>query len=73
MNLTRGALVIICAGEEVPEPIMQVLLKHFFSNSVDPFMIVILKTSQVLGYKKIAGSGQERYRLLLSDGEYSNR
>jgi len=27
---------------------------------------------QVLGYKKIAGSGQERYRILLSDGEYSN-
>merc|ERR1719187_322630 len=27
---------------------------------------------QVLGYKKIAGSGTERYRILLSDGEYSN-
>jgi len=27
---------------------------------------------QVLGYKKIAGSGQERYRILLSDGENSN-
>lgn len=27
---------------------------------------------QVLGYKKIAGSGQERYRILLSDGEFSN-
>jgi len=27
---------------------------------------------QVLGYKKIAGSGTERYRILLSDGQYSN-
>jgi len=27
---------------------------------------------QVLGYKKIAGSGQERYRILLSDGQNSN-
>jgi len=49
MSLTRGALARICAGEEVPQPNMQ-----------------------VLGYKKIAGSGQERYRILLSDGEYSN-
>jgi len=49
MSLTRGALAKICAGEEVPEPEMQ-----------------------VLGYKKIAGSGQERYRILLSDGENSN-
>jgi len=47
--LTRGALAKICAGEEVPQPNMQ-----------------------VLGYKKIAGSGQERYRILLSDGENSN-
>jgi len=49
MSLTRGALAKICAGEEVPQPNMQ-----------------------VLGYKKIAGSGQERYRILLSDGENSN-
>jgi len=27
---------------------------------------------QVLGHKAIAGSGQERFRLLLNDGEYSN-
>lgn len=49
MSLTHGALARICAGEEVPQPNMQ-----------------------VLGYKKIAGSGQERYRILLSDGEFSN-
>jgi len=47
--LTSGALARICRGEEVPEPVLQ-----------------------VLGQKAIAGSGQERFRILLSDGEYSN-
>ena len=47
--LTSGALARICQGEDVSEPILQ-----------------------VLGHKAIAGSGQERFRLLLNDGEYSN-
>lgn len=47
--LTSGALARICQGEDVAEPILQ-----------------------VLGHKAIAGSGQERFRLLLNDGEYSN-
>eukprot|EP00092_Neocalanus_flemingeri_P076613 GFUD01095044.1.p1 GENE.GFUD01095044.1~~GFUD01095044.1.p1 ORF type:complete len:135 (-),score=37.88 GFUD01095044.1:89-493(-) len=48
-NLTRGALARICQGEDVHEPLVQ-----------------------VLGHKAIQGSGQERYRLLLSDGQYTN-
>jgi replication factor A1 len=48
-SLTSGALAKICQGEDVSEPILQ-----------------------VLGHKAIAGSGQERFRLLLNDGEYSN-
>jgi len=48
-NLTNGALARICQGEEVSEPVVQ-----------------------VLGHKAIQGSGQERYRLLLSDGLYTN-
>jgi len=48
-NLTFGALAKICQGEDVADPILQ-----------------------VLGHKPINGSGQERYRLLLSDGHYSN-
>eukprot|EP00092_Neocalanus_flemingeri_P024215 GFUD01026263.1.p1 GENE.GFUD01026263.1~~GFUD01026263.1.p1 ORF type:complete len:133 (-),score=36.16 GFUD01026263.1:102-500(-) len=49
-NLTRGALARICQGEDVHEPLVQ-----------------------VLGHKAIQGSGQdqERYRLLLSDGQYT--
>ena len=47
--LTNGALARICQGEEVSEPVVQ-----------------------VLGHKAIQGSGQERYRLLLSDGLYTN-
>jgi len=47
--LTSGALARICQGEEVHEPVLQ-----------------------VLGQKVILGSGQERFRLLLNDGEYSN-
>ena len=34
--------------------------------------IVVNPIVQVLGHKAIQGSGQERYRLLLSDGQYSN-
>jgi len=49
MSLTNGALARICQGEEVSEPVVQ-----------------------VLGHKAIQGSGQERYRLLLSDGLYTN-
>jgi len=48
-NLTSGALARICQGEDVNEPMVQ-----------------------VLGHKAIQGSGQERYRLLLSDGQYTN-
>jgi len=48
-NLTRGALAKICQGEDVADPVLQ-----------------------VLGHKAIAGSGQERFRLLLNDGDYSN-
>ena len=48
-NLTNGALARICRGEEVSEPVVQ-----------------------VLGHKAIQGSGHERYRLLLSDGLYTN-
>eukprot|EP00092_Neocalanus_flemingeri_P017032 GFUD01018420.1.p1 GENE.GFUD01018420.1~~GFUD01018420.1.p1 ORF type:complete len:627 (+),score=162.12 GFUD01018420.1:60-1940(+) len=48
-NLTSGALARICQGEDVHEPLVQ-----------------------VLGHKAIQGSGQERYRLLLSDGQYTN-
>ena len=48
-HLTHGALARICRGEEVSEPVVQ-----------------------VLGHKAIQGSGQERYRLLLSDGLYTN-
>lgn len=33
---------------------------------------VVTPNLQILGYKKITGSGQERYRILLSDGEFSN-
>ena len=47
--LTNGALALICQGEEVSEPVVQ-----------------------VLGHKAIQGSGQERFRLLLSDGLYTN-
>ena len=46
--LTSGALARICQGEDVLEPILQ-----------------------VLGHKAFAGSDQERFRLLLNDGEYS--
>ena len=46
--LTTGALAHICQGEEVSEPVVQ-----------------------VLGHKAIQGSGQDRYRLLLSDGLYT--
>jgi len=49
MSLTNGALAKICQGEEVADPLLQ-----------------------VLGHKAIAGSGQERFRLLLSDGVYTN-
>eukprot|EP00092_Neocalanus_flemingeri_P027258 GFUD01029560.1.p1 GENE.GFUD01029560.1~~GFUD01029560.1.p1 ORF type:complete len:129 (-),score=36.52 GFUD01029560.1:165-551(-) len=45
-NLTRGALARICQGEDVDEPLVQ-----------------------VLGHMAI--QGQERYRLLLSDGQYT--
>jgi replication factor A1 len=48
-QLTSEALARICQGEEVSEPLLQ-----------------------VLGNKAIAGSGQERFRLLLSDGVYTN-
>ena len=48
-HLTNGALARICQGEEVSEPLVQ-----------------------VLGHKAMQGSGQERYRLLLSDGLYTN-
>ena len=48
-HLTNGALASICQGEEVSEPLVQ-----------------------VLGYKAMQGSGQDRYRLLLSDGLYTN-
>ena len=48
-HLTYGALANICQGEEVSEPLVQ-----------------------VLGHKAIQGSGHERYRLLLSDGLYTN-
>jgi len=48
-NLTSGALARICQGEDVSDPLVQ-----------------------VLGHKAIQGSGQERYRLLLSDGQYTN-
>jgi len=34
--------------------------------------IVVDPIVQVLGHKAIQGSGQERYRLLLSDGQYTN-
>ena len=48
-HLTNGALASICQGEEVSEPL-----------------------AQVLGHKAMQGSGHERYRLLLSDGLYTN-
>ena len=48
-HLSNGALARICRGEEVSEPVVQ-----------------------VLGHKAIQGSGHERYRLLLSDGLYTN-
>jgi len=48
-DLTRGALGQICKGEEVKEPVLQ-----------------------VLGHKAIQAGGQERFRLLLSDGQYTN-
>ena len=48
-SLTSGALARICQGEDVLEPILQ-----------------------VLGHKAFLGSGQERFRLLLNDGEYSS-
>ena len=47
-RLTNGALARICQGEEVSEPLVQ-----------------------VLGHKAMQGSGQKRYRLLLSDGLYT--
>ena len=46
-NITYGALARIFQGEDVSDPILQ-----------------------VLGHKPIDGSGQERYRLMLSDGHY---
>jgi len=50
MNLTSGALIQMCAGEDVSEPLLQ-----------------------VLGYKVIKGAGQEeRFRLLLSDSQFTN-
>jgi len=48
-NLSNGALAKICQGEEVTDPLVQ-----------------------VLGNKTIQGGGQERYRLLLSDGSYTH-
>jgi len=48
-SLSSGALARICQGEDVVNPVVQ-----------------------VLGNKAIQGSGQERYRLLLSDGHYTN-
>ena len=48
MNLTTGALARICDGQEVADPVLQ-----------------------VLGHKPIH-FGVTRYRLLLSDGQYSN-
>jgi len=48
-SLTNGALAKICQGEDVQDPLVQ-----------------------VLGHKAIQGSGQERYRLLLSDGQFTN-
>ena len=48
MNLTAGALAKICDGQEVADPVLQ-----------------------VLGHKPIH-FGVTRYRLLLSDGQYSN-
>eukprot|EP00090_Calanus_glacialis_P036968 TRINITY_DN6328_c0_g1_i1.p1 TRINITY_DN6328_c0_g1~~TRINITY_DN6328_c0_g1_i1.p1 ORF type:complete len:623 (-),score=183.87 TRINITY_DN6328_c0_g1_i1:129-1997(-) len=49
IQLTNGALAQICQGEEVTEPLLQ-----------------------VLGHKAIQGGGQERFRLLLSDGQFTN-
>ena len=50
MNLTSGALVQMCSGGEISEPLLQ-----------------------VLGYKVIKGAGQEeRFRLLLSDSQFTN-
>ena len=46
-NITYGALARIFQGEDVSDPILQ-----------------------VLGHKPIDGSGEERYRLMLSDGHY---
>jgi len=48
-QLSSGSLAKICQGQEVSDPVLQ-----------------------VLGHKPIQGSGQERYRLLLSDGQFSN-
>jgi hypothetical protein len=35
-------------------------------------LVTSIKSLQLLGVKKIAGSACDRYRLLVSDGHYSN-
>ena len=49
MILTSGALAKICAGQEVIDPVLQ-----------------------VLAFRPIYGSYQERYRLCLNDGKFYN-
>ncbi|CAB4055850.1 unnamed protein product [Lepeophtheirus salmonis] len=49
VKLTGGALLSICQGDRVENPVLQ-----------------------ILGNKKINGSSSDRYRLLISDGDYSN-
>lgn len=49
MSLSQGALLKICQGGSVDNPVLQ-----------------------LLSFKRIAGHSSERYRLLISDGMYSN-
>jgi len=68
-TLSEGSLLTICQGGTYESPILQVigenLSKTFLKFSHGIYM-------QVLSFKRIAGSSTDRYRLLISDGLYSN-
>ena len=68
MNLTSGALAKICNGEEVSDPILQVLGHKPIQGSGQERSAVTFRMS----FSNFLFVNFSRYRLLLSDGKFSN-
>ena len=68
MNLTSGALAKICNGEEVSDPILQVLGHKPIQGSGQERSAVTFRMS----FSNFLFFNFSRYRLLLSDGKFSN-